>query len=196
MFSRPDAFMVPNLATLYGMQDIAGYDSFISKDSVEMMREINGGQDPAPQENGNMMTLRNPSPNLNALRDAGVSTLFAPGENVAVGGQLVSGPARELRIEQNRITLELNGPGEVEVKVRNHPGWRLHIEGWDTPIEPGRWIKFRSPETAPLRATLTFDPWNGRGMILGIITLVSALTFVAVLWYPKRRAPESELIPA
>lgn len=187
LFNRPDAFMVPNLATLYGLSDIAGYDSFVSKDSVEMMREINGGEDPAPPENGNMMAVRNPSPNLDALREAGVSEVFtAPGERIFVGGKLATIPVTELRIEQNRIKFGLTGPGEAEIKVRNHPGWRLAIQGFSQPIQPGRWIKFRSPETSPLTAELVFDPWNGRGGILAGVTLFAALVFVVVLWFPAR----------
>lgn len=61
LFAQPKALMPPNLAALYRIKEIGGYDSLISRDTVERLRSLNGGQDPAPAENGNMMFIKDPS---------------------------------------------------------------------------------------------------------------------------------------
>ncbi|MBL8059736.1 MAG: hypothetical protein JNK63_03355 [Chthonomonas sp.] len=61
LFSQPRALMPPNLAALYRIQEVGGYDSLVSRDRVEHLRRLNLGTDPAPPENGNMMFLKEAS---------------------------------------------------------------------------------------------------------------------------------------
>ena len=57
LLRTPKALMPPNTATAQRMLDVAGYDSLIDRQSVEMLRQIDG-KDPAPPSNGNIMHVQ------------------------------------------------------------------------------------------------------------------------------------------
>ncbi len=73
------AVLPPNTASVLQRRDAAGYDSLLNRDTVEILREVNAGQDPAPPANGNIMHVK-PGASLKALADAGVSWLVVAGE--------------------------------------------------------------------------------------------------------------------
>lgn len=50
-----DAVLPPNALTVYGLHDVAGYDSLFRAESKQRAKEANGGADPSPQENGNIV---------------------------------------------------------------------------------------------------------------------------------------------
>ncbi len=56
----PRTVMPPNLAALYRIKEVGGYDSLVNREDVEFMRRLNGGEDPAPPANGNMMFVKSP----------------------------------------------------------------------------------------------------------------------------------------
>ena len=53
------ALMPPNTATVYGLHDLAGYDSLIPKAFKERIKN-SGETDPSPLENGNMVFIKSP----------------------------------------------------------------------------------------------------------------------------------------
>lgn len=73
------AVLPPNTASVLRRRDVAGYDSLLNRDTVEILRSVNSGQDPAPPANGNIMHVK-PGASLEALAEAGVSWLVVAGD--------------------------------------------------------------------------------------------------------------------
>lgn len=206
MMERAPGLMPPNMATLFGQSDIAGYDSLINRGTVEMMREINGGQDPAPMANGNMMLVK-PGADVDALRQAGVSRAYSrtpllgiqPTETTDAGvfitdveGRLIEpnpDPNTEIRYESGHILFTSAAPS-VTVRERNLPGWRAAIDGKPAAIPPGRWITLDlAGEAGPKIVRLTYDPWDGQGTILASITGIAFVILALPLFAFRRRTP-------
>lgn len=97
LFAQPKALMPPNLAALYRIKEIGGYDSLISRDIVERLRSLNGGQDPAPAENGNMMFIKDPSRITKAQADEIWTIAPVPGWEHRLIGSV--GSAYRYRVE-------------------------------------------------------------------------------------------------
>ena len=76
LLTTPNAVLPPNLAALGGLHEIGGYDSLTSRSAVEMLREANGGNDPSPPENGNMMLVKS-SLDSKALAEDGVTEVWS-----------------------------------------------------------------------------------------------------------------------
>ena len=76
LFTAAPAVLPPNLAALGGLHELSGYDSLTSRDAVEMLRIANGGTDPAPPVNGNMMFVK-PSLDPKALAECGVTEVWS-----------------------------------------------------------------------------------------------------------------------
>lgn len=76
---RADAVLPPNTGSVLRMRDVAGYDSLLNRDTVEILRGVNAGKDPAPPANGNIMHVK-PGASLSALMEAGVTWLVVPGK--------------------------------------------------------------------------------------------------------------------
>ena len=51
----PNTLLPPNTATVFGLDDVAGYDSLLTRRSFEFIQTLNGGRSPAPRENGNLV---------------------------------------------------------------------------------------------------------------------------------------------
>lgn len=75
LMTTPRALMPPNLAALYRIRELGGYDSLITREKVDELKEING-QDPAPPENGNMMFIK-ATADPEKLRKAGVDEVWS-----------------------------------------------------------------------------------------------------------------------
>lgn len=75
---RADAVLPPNTGSVMRMRDVAGYDSLLNRGTVEILRGVNAGKDPAPPANGNIMHVK-PGASLNGLMEAGVTWLVVPG---------------------------------------------------------------------------------------------------------------------
>lgn len=139
---------LPNLPALSRSMIINGYDSLVSRDTVEMLREING-EDPAALVNGNMMLIKK-NLNLEALKEAGVTILVGadgamqdlqgPGI-ISLNGKRVA----SFEIVRNRVTINDPGQGELIVRMRNIKGWKALVDGKTMDIPTGRWIKLSLP---------------------------------------------------
>jgi hypothetical protein len=139
---------LPNLPALSRTMIINGYDSLVSRDTVEMLREING-EDPAALVNGNMMLVKQVA-NIEALKEAGVTKIIARDGMVQdIGGpgivSLDGVPVTNFEIIRSRVTIKDPGAGELTVRMRNIKGWKALVDGKDIAIPTNRWIKLTLP---------------------------------------------------
>lgn len=188
-FLRPTtALMPPNLSAWKGGLDIAGYDSLLSLGTVEMLKEINSGNDPAPPINGNMMFVK-PGFNPEALGEAGVTEVWSRGalEGVAPaeeqegflryklpGPGLISaesGWGVVAVVKANGLEVALEQPGEATVRFRNLPGWRVEAGGTLISTPEDRWLKVNADQAG--KVLLRFDPPGySTGLILSLASLL------------------------
>jgi hypothetical protein len=52
------AVLPPNTLTVFGLHDIAGYDSLFPATAKAQVKDAGGGEDPSPQENGNLVFVK------------------------------------------------------------------------------------------------------------------------------------------
>lgn len=158
--TQQPAVLPPNLAALGGLHEIGGYDSLTSRDAVEMLRKVNGGQDPAPPANGNMMFVK-PTVDPKALAACGVTEVWSrkdlpqlgtpearegylvyriPGPGRVTNGSVVDGYDRQRVVPSGRV-----GPTVVRDRL---------TVGWET------------EEGSPLRAhdPKSFAPFKEEGL--------------------------------
>ena len=167
LFAAAPALMPPNLAALGGLHELSGYDSLTSRDAVEMLRAVNGGQDPAPPANGNLMFVK-PSVDPRALAECGVTEVWSRRELPRLGtpeardGVLayrVAGPGLasytrgpvSLREGYDTITatwgVSADG-GDLVVRTRAEPGWEAwEAGGRGVALAPGRWLAAKGLES-------------------------------------------------
>lgn len=204
------AIMPGNTATTARIHDVAGYDSLLSKDTLEMLRSVNGGKDPAPDANGNMMFVK-PGFDPAKLADAGVSEVWSlqplpqlPTEPEQRGNVLVyelTGPGRafvaqspstaslgtpaEMTVDgTDRQTIKATGPGTLVVKDRNLPGWTVTVDGKPAEIKPGLWRQLDLPE-GPHTVDFHYSP---PGLINGFFAaIVGALTTCCLLVFGRAK---------
>ncbi|MCA0360574.1 MAG: hypothetical protein LCH41_05925 [Armatimonadetes bacterium] len=208
-FLRPTtALMPPNLSAWKGGMDIAGYDSLLALGTVEMLKEINGGNDPAPPINGNMMFVK-PGFSPDALAEAGVTEVWSRGalDGVAPaeeqegflryslpGPGLVSsegGAATLGDVRAQGIDLLVEEPGEFTVRFRNLPGWRVDSGGTLVSTPEDRWLRVKADQAG--KVILRFDPPGySTGMML---SLVSLLICLGVLAGSLRKRPAKGILP-
>lgn len=139
---------LPNLPALSRIMSINGYDSLVSRDTVELLREING-EDPAALVNGNMMLVKQVA-KIDALKEAGVTKIIARDGLVQdVGGPGIASldglPVTNFEIIRSRVTIKDPGAGELTVRMRNIKGWKALVDGKAIAIPTGRWIKLTLP---------------------------------------------------
>lgn len=104
-FNSPvSGIMPPNLATTTRIMDIGGYDSLMALSTVELLKEINAGQNAAPPTNGNMMLIK-PSLDPAALSEAGVTRVYS---KLAVDNLTQTDQIGDIRV------YDVAGPGLVE----------------------------------------------------------------------------------
>ncbi len=154
MMMVPAANLPPNLAALYRIHELGGYDSLLHRDTVGMLREVNGGKDPAPPENGNMMFVKRQA-TAESIAEAGATWVVLPEPVNAVAGepinqvfQAVPGPGRasvngqpaKITAETfSSVTVEATGPGKLVLRDRMMPGWTASIDGVASPLPEGKW---------------------------------------------------------
>lgn len=136
----------PNVASLTGLNDVAGYDSLLDRETKALLDAANG-RDSAPPTNGNMMVLK-PGANWEALANLGVSQVWSaqpvPGMPLAsVSGDrlyryAIGGPGRlTTRVGPgdvfldgyDRTAVKAYGPGWVVLRDRMMDGWTVRIDG-------------------------------------------------------------------
>jgi len=106
LLNAAKAVMPGNTATASHLYDVAGYDSLLNKDTLEMLRSVNAGQDPAPDANGNMMFVK-PGFDPAKIAEAGVTEVWS------------LGPLPQLKTQPemtgNLGVYKLDGPGRAYV---------------------------------------------------------------------------------
>ncbi|GAB4132770.1 MAG: hypothetical protein Fur0036_18930 [Fimbriimonadaceae bacterium] len=189
------AVLMPNLAMRYGMYDAFGYDSLIPATTVEALTKINGGTNPAPPTNGNMMLLGQTDPA--ELAEAGVSVVFAPeGPQEVAGRPLaeVNGEAVTMRSDAQGLTLDTQGKsGLVVARFIPLPGWQAFADGKPVPLQDNRWLAAEVPAgTQTVRFQYT-PPGYGPGVMLGLVGILG-IAALAVVGARQRMDPKSSKI--
>ena len=197
------ALMPPNLAALGGIHELSGYDSLTSRDAVEMLKAVNGGMDPAPPVNGNMMLVK-PSLDPKALADCGVTEVWSRKELPQLGipeqkdGYSVykmDGPGRvtggTVMDGYDRIHLTAAPGGHVEIRDRFGDQWVVDEAPQSAAQNKLRpfGISLSIPQSKPtgFAATLVYHPDGLKtGLAVGMLAWLFFLV-VFVLTLPKRR---------
>jgi hypothetical protein len=197
------ALMPPNLAALGGIHELSGYDSLTSRDAVEMLKTVNGGKDPAPPANGNMMLVK-PSLDPKALADCGVTEVWSRKELPQLGipeqkdgysvykidgpGRITGGTAMD---GYDRIHLTAAPGGHVEIRDRLGDQWVVDEAPQSASQNKLRpfGISLSIPQSKPtgFTATLVYHPDGFKtGLVVGTLAwLLFLVVFVQTL--PKRR---------
>ncbi|MFZ4508857.1 MAG: hypothetical protein ACOYON_14295 [Fimbriimonas sp.] len=163
---RARTTLPPNLATLFRVEELGGYDSLLHRDTVAMMNELNG-QDSAPPINGNMMFVK--VFDYAKLADAGVTEVWNPTPAVGyapMGGQVGTPPVR-------KIGEELLGEREWEPGIDSPPLARAvlkgpgiaDVEGKPAEIIAKDWQGVTVRATGPGKLTVRYrnlDGWNAK----------------------------------
>ena len=156
-FKPPPAILPPNMATVYGLDDMQGYDSLLTGQYFQFAIALDGGS-PAPLENGNMVfTYRLGS---NEAREAGAR--FVVTQEPLSGGTPVfqdngayvyedKGTLPRVRDTEGgavetvtptpptRVVLMREGflPHQVVVADQWYPGWHAYFYGEAVTLTPG-----------------------------------------------------------
>jgi hypothetical protein len=162
-FAAP-AFVPPNIGSLSGIHELAGYDSLVHRDSRKLLNDVDGG-DAAPPANGNIVFVK-PTATPSALADAGVTEIWtftgAPSRSDWMIGQRggtitktpIEGPGRASTpsgkaeiIEETptKLAVRATGPGKLVVRDRNMPGWLAKLDGQHVPLEGDLWREVELP---------------------------------------------------
>lgn len=174
-FGPGTTWMMPNLATLTENEDIGGYDSLLHRDTVNVLREINRGEDPAPPINGNMMLVK-PGYDPVALGAAGVTQVHQRAADGSIVTEEVPGPGiasgrfGRVNLRRDRLKGEVDafgvqGPTRLVVRYRNIPGWRAYSDGRPVTIDPeSPWLEVDLPESRTYTVTFRYEgvpAWAG-----------------------------------
>lgn len=184
MWQAEPALYPPNTPSVARIHDLGGYDSLLHRDTVDLLRQVDG-VDPATPANGNMMFIK-PSAGLDALAAAGVTEAWSriplpqlgePFSNESgvyryrvAGPGRASTPAGPAKIEKetlDSVTVRASGPGALTLRDRNMPGWTATVDGQSVEIKPGIW---REVELSSGDHTVVFKyqpPGLATGQILG-----------------------------
>lgn len=184
--SAAAATLPPNCASTVGLNDLGGYDSLLDRDTVALLKDIDG-QDAAPPANGNMMFIK-PTADVAKLAEAGVdqvwSTKYDPhfGTPVSSEGGIYryalatkgraysdQGAAKILEDGYDRQTILATGPGVLWVKDRNMEGWTAQIDGSQKPMAHGLWRSVEIPAGEHKIEFRYWPPGLSLGFALGLI---------------------------
>lgn len=194
MWQAEPALYPPNTPSVARIHDLSGYDSLLHRETVEMLKEVDG-KDAAPPANGNMMLVK-PSANLDALAAAGVTEAWTripmpqlgepfaneagvfryriPGPGRA---STPTGPAKIERETLDSVTVRAKGPGLLTLRDRMMPGWKAKVDGKSVEIQPGRWREIELPAGAH---TVVFE-YEAPGVAFGnVIGLLGGLLALAI----------------
>lgn len=210
LFGPSQTVMFPNTAASERRRDIAGYDSLLHRDTVEMLRQIDRDNDPAPPANGNILLVK-PGFDARVLAEAGVTEVWSlrpidglqeiekPAENVFaykipgpgrafVKDQGQTRPAKFVRDGFDRTILEAQGPGSLVLNDRNMPGWSVTIDGEPATIAGGT---MRRVELSPgsHRVEFRYEP---PGLKTGLAAAgLAAFLCIALAAIPARKSAKT-----
>ncbi len=175
-FKPPPAILPPNAATVYGLDDVQGYDSLLTGQYFQFAIAMDGGS-PAPPENGNMVftygmgsweareagarfvVTREPLPGAAPVFQDGGGYVYEDkkalprtrlaGEKLSAEGiGFVSLPQPPTRWSLLAGTESLSPPRTVVVADQWYPGWRAYFGGQQAALERGPDI-FRTVTLTP-----------------------------------------------
>jgi hypothetical protein len=207
LFQAPEALYPPNTLALARIHELGGYDSLLHRDTVSLLRDING-TDPAPPENGNMMFVKSGA-DPRMLVAAGVSEVWSLREIPTMGvgerdgpffryslpgASRAETPAGEATIVfdgYDRQVVRAVGPGRLVVRDRKMPGWSVRIGGHPAVLEGDVW---REVELPPGEHDVEFT-YRPPGLNLGFALSAGAmLVLYGLVGAPRRsRATRSEM---
>lgn len=189
------ALYPPNAAAVARIHQIGGYDSLIHRDTVELLRGIDG-EDPAPPVNGNMMFVKRPA-DPKALAEAGVTQVWSrvelPQFSDLIGFEngvyryRVAGPGRatvagnpaDLREDGlNRVTVHVTSPGPLTLRDRHMNGWTGAIDAKSYPLKDGPWLGLDADQVTDVSFT-----YRAPGVTEGtVLAALAALVWLAILF--------------
>lgn len=166
LLTAAHALLPPNTGVLSRLHEVGGYDSLLHRDTVAMLREIDGA-DPAPPTNGNMMLIK-PGFDERALAEAGVSQVSAlspDGRTLVVRelpteGRAFTPAGRASIVEEGyaRLVVEAEGPGLLVVRDRNMPGWSVEVDGTPATLRGTRWREVELVGAGKHRVVMRYTP--------------------------------------
>lgn len=204
----PNAVMPPDTAASQRMLDVAGYDSLIDRQSVEMLRAINRGKDPAPAANGNIMHVH-PDFDPDKLADAGVSEVWSrlpiqtplpvieQTDNLTKyklqGRRFVySGTVTKAEDRLDGLLIEVEGEGPLTVKDHMMEGWACQVDGQLVAIR-GPWRTVETGSAGRHRVEFRYRPVGfGAGVTLSSLGLASLVVLSVISWALSLRQREAE----
>ncbi len=200
LFEPARAVAPPNTATHLDLFDVAGYDSLIDRRTVEMLKRLNGGAEPAPPANGNMMLLKSGRAPAE-LAEAGVTYLVSPVPQPELGAPagewngdsvyrlsspgIVSTPqggATDVVQNTSGLKATVLGPGPATVRVLNLGSWRGFVDGKEVEVQGEGWVQLPVGEgqhQIELRWTYQPNQW--------LWVWISALFWPTVFWVACRK---------
>jgi len=175
-----NAYMPPNTASAMRVHDVAGYDSLVSKQAVEWLKDVLG-QDPAPAANGNIMFVK-PSADTAKLADGGTSSLDQVGQKtlgLLTKGRAYTpqGPATFVEEGFSGLAVKAKGPGKLVLADTNLPGWTAKVDGKKAQIGGRQW---REVDLEAGDHTVEFK-YTPPGLFAGTIFGAIGLVFVLAL---------------
>jgi len=185
------------LSTLH-IHEVSGYDSLVPRESVEMLREIDG-TDPATEANGNMMFVK-PSADPVKLAQAGVTEVWSIpalpqfGTPYATANGFnryhLSGPGRVsipngsatiVKEEDAMIEVHAKGPGRLVLRDRNMEGWSAVLDGAPIGLVGTRWLEVDLPDGDQ---TVIFR-YTPPGFHVGLVLFLVALAGIVAILVPR-----------
>ncbi|AIE83605.1 hypothetical protein [Fimbriimonas ginsengisoli] len=195
------ALAPPNTPAAARIHDLAGYDSLLHRDTVALLKDIDG-VDPFPPANGNMVFVK-PAADPVKLAEAGVSEAWSRREMPQLGQPistdngvyryLINGPGRastpqgraKFEAEDSTgIRLRATGPGYLILRDRNMPGWFAIVDGKPATLSGTTWMQV---DLAPGEHVVEFS-YSPPGFVAGVdASLLAFLVLLAVFAYTFRR---------
>ncbi|HEY3332366.1 MAG TPA: hypothetical protein VGK19_20220 [Capsulimonadaceae bacterium] len=197
LYKAPNAILPPNAATVYGLREVQGYDSLQTAQYKSFAAQLNGGADPSPRENGNMIFTNGNVTKWSQL--AGAEYIIAPpGANPA--GATYVGPDAVIytdtgatlltaddtvqpRIEHISPTRVLiKGSGPVIISDQWYPGWTATQAGKPLAITQGPAVFSTVTSTSPDPIDMRYDPASFRSGLYLALAALASLTALATCW--------------
>lgn len=199
----PESGPPPNLNLLLGTRQLGGYDSLISRSTVDMLKDT-FGKDPAPPANGNMM-LTPSGVDPTKLSGTGVSEVWSAvrGESSSALDKQVFGSNTYATLNGNPVVARSKGansvvvsagPGNLIVHERAISGWTATLNGRPIELNSGVWLEADLAESGEV--VFTYAPTGGIALtpILGVLlSLVIVGGFAAFIFTSRSSTSNSEL---
>lgn len=138
-----DALVPPNLATIYRVPELAGYDSLIDSQTYQLLIALNR-QDPAPPANGNIAFIK-PTVDRLMLGPLGVQEVWSVRPVPPLGVPAATEPMYRYQINGSPLAdfngtplevdpggpyrFQVEGPGTLTLRQNHLEGWRTVIDG-------------------------------------------------------------------